>query len=73
MRKNLFMALVLAMVLSVSAFAQDPNIPDLGVDIPSYINALATNLGTVIGAAVALTVAVVVVTMGVRWLRKAGK
>jgi hypothetical protein len=66
---------VIGIVLCVAgvAAAQDPNIPDLGVDLPGYIGALGTSLGVVIGAAIALMVAIVTVTMGIRWLRRAGR
>ena len=75
MRKlmNLCLALVLSILVGASASAVDVTLPPTGVDTGSYVAALVTALGGVMGTAIAAGFAIFAIWMGYKYVRKAIK
>ncbi len=75
MRKfmNLSFALVLSILVGASASAVDVTLPSTGVDTGSYVAALVTALGGVMGTAIAAGFAIFAIWMGYKYVRKAIK
>lgn len=75
MRKLVNMTLALALTLLVGAnlSAVDVTLPSTGVDTASYVAALVTALGGVMGTAIAAGFAIFAIWMGYKYVRKAIK
>lgn len=68
-------ALVLGALSPLAIFAEDSQsaIPDIGVNMSTYIGELGTKLGVTLGAALGLAVAIWLVYMGWRLYKRIAK